>query len=154
MSKKAAQTKQYVCLIYAREEPTKFEGGLLGSINLERISFLVDGQGFLPKEPTAKASQNMKKLCESLCLPIKSETLYKSLLVIEVDASDSPIHEQMSWREIDEKDSSALGWRTVLYPLSVETGEECLGFFAAAKNDSLGGLYTVASIIPFMLSAK
>jgi hypothetical protein len=140
------------CLVFSREAPLKFTGGLLGPIDLHSISFLVDSKGHLLKEPAEKAEENIKNLCESMNYPLISIKLYKSLLVVEVDLSDNPIYEQMSWRDIKESDTTALGWRTVHYPTIADTTTECLGFSAAAKADSIGGLYTVATIIPFILT--
>jgi hypothetical protein len=140
------------CLVFARETPLKFTGGLLGSIDLHSISFLVDSKGHLLKEPSEKAEDNIKAICDGMNYPIISIKLYKTLLVVEVDLSENPIYEQMNWRDIKESDTTALAWRTIQYPTALGTTNECLGFSAAAKADNLGGLYTVATIIPFILT--
>lgn len=139
------------CLVFAKEEPLKFNG-LLGPIDLYSINFLVDSKGHLLKEPADKAEDNIKAICDGMNYPIISIKLYKSLLVVEVDLSDNPIYEQMNWRDIKETDTTALAWRTIHYPTTSGTVNECLGFSAAAKVDSLGGLYTVSTIIPFILT--
>jgi hypothetical protein len=139
------------CLVFAREAPLKFTGGLLGPIDMHSINFLVDSKGHLLKEPAERAEENIKAICDGMNYPIISINLYKSLLVVEVDLSDNPIYEQMNWRDIKETDTTSLAWRTIQYPTTAGTTNECLGFSAAAKTDSLGGLYTVATIIPFIL---
>jgi hypothetical protein len=73
------------------------------------------------------------------------------LLVVEVDQSQNPVHEQMSWRDIEPTNLTALGWRTIFYPCLANTVQECLGFSAAAQKDSLGGQHTVASILSLIL---
>jgi hypothetical protein len=147
----APPQKQISCLIFVKEEAKRFVGGLLGDIDMHRIHILVDSNGELLKEPSDKAEQNMRAICEGQELPVLSMKLHKQLLVVEVDQSMNPIHEQMSWRDIKPADKTALGWRTIFYPCLANTVQECLGFSAAAQKDSLGGQYTVASIIPLIL---
>jgi hypothetical protein len=147
-----SKQKITTCLVYSKETPLKFTGGLLGAIDLHNLSFLVDSKGNLFKEPSDKAETNVKNICESQEYPIVSMNLYKSLLVVEVDLTNNSIHEQMSWRDIKSDNKETLGWRTVKYPTMAGTLDECLGFSAAAKTDSLGGLYNVATIIPFILN--
>ena len=47
----------------------------------------------------------------------------------------------------------SLCWRTILWPTTSNTTDECLGFASIGKKDSLGGPYTVTNIMPFVLKS-
>jgi len=151
--KSTKQVKNVTCLIYTTEVPRKFDGKLLGHIDLHKIHILVDSTGNLLKEPMANAESKMRKFCESQDMSIINSTLHKpSLLVIEVDTTKNPVYEQTNWRDIQANDES-LCWRTILWPTTSNTTDECLGFASIGKKDSLGGPYTVTNIMPFVLKA-
>ncbi len=138
------------CIVYAFSPPRNFQGGILGAIDLYEVHLLLDGQGKILREQGTMAAveARMRKMLESQDMPILSVQAVGSTLWIQVDPANNPVHEQVSFREVD---GDALCWRTILYPCQAGTTKECLGFTAPAAKDSLGGQHTVASVMERLL---
>lgn len=142
------------CIIYAEDEPLIFKGGILGDIDLRRYHFLLEaGTTLLQEKGSAKQVENtIRNMLESQELPILSVKQTPGCLWFKVDVSKNPVEGQMQWREVAPTDKETLAWRTIQYPCSHGTKQECLGFAAPAQKDRLSKTQTVASVMSILLT--
>ena len=49
----------------------------------------------------------------------------------------TPLHEFTVWTDVPESDADTLAWRKIMYPCSVETNTECLGFTVVTRELNL-----------------
>jgi hypothetical protein len=145
---------QKKCIVYAMSPPRRFEGGLLGDIDLHEIHILVDINGhiFTESGTAILIEQRLRKLIEEVLeLNIISIQSVDDTLWIQVEISATTMSEQVSFRELTPDQKGALGWRTLFYPCQAGTTKECLGFSAPASKDSLGYDYTVQRLVTSLI---
>ena len=133
------------CIVYCKSPIKTYEGGILGDIDIHTYHFLVNDKGSIIREAGTITSvqTKMKTMLESQDMPVISVKQAKQFLLLEVDPTNNPIYEQVSYRD----NQPGLSWRTVLYPYAKGTKTDCLGFSVPANKDSLGYEYTVGSVI-------
>ena len=127
-------------LVYCQEPPKTFTGGLLGSIELHVIHLLLAGgktlieENYSGTDPVGWYTQCL----EDQGMTVQSSRLqtYKGQTIVwlQIDHSKLKIEEYTLWTEVEEGDMETLAWRTVWYPCSAETKQECLGLAVVAKE--------------------
>lgn len=133
------QTVYYI--VYSKA-PVKEYSGLLGTIDLQCVWFLLSGgktileEQYIGSDPIGWYTS----VLESQDMIVASSKIQKykghSYVWIEIDFEKTPIHEYTTWRDISENDTETLAWRPFWIPFEHGTTKECLGF-AVSNRDCL-----------------
>jgi hypothetical protein len=130
---------KYTYIIYVKE-PLKQFSGILGSIDLYKIHFLLVGGKYLIEETYTGADPVgwYKEILEQQEIYIQQDKQQKwkgnTVIWLEVDSSKTPINEFTSWKDLDPTDTETLAWKTIYYPCESGTSKECLGFAVSARE--------------------
>ena len=130
-------TVQY--LVYIREPPKSFSG-LLGPIQLNVVHLLLAGgktlieEDYSGSDPVGWYTECLQE--QGIFVEASKVQSYKGQTVIwlQVDGQKTNVAEFTAWTELAENDAETLAWRSIWYPWSTETNQECLGLAVVAKE--------------------
>ena len=138
---KAAKSR-YTFIIYTTPRKATFTG-ILGKFDLYTIQFLLAGGKYLieeeytGKDPAEWYAQTLKE--QDIIVISSKQQKFKGLnyVWLEVDPVETPLHEFTVWADVPESDTDTLAWRKIMYPCSVNTNTECLGFTVVTRELNL-----------------
>lgn len=153
-----------IFIVYAKR-PTQTRNGILGPIDLHSIQLLLAGGKYCIEEmydgtePEKWYTDILTEQGIYIQSSNKQNWKGRTIVWLEVDSEQTPIHEFTMWNDVEEHDVETLAWKTVCFPCTPGTNTECLGLAVPMqeincfpKSPKLS-LYTVLQTIVSMKQA-
>lgn len=153
-----------IFIVYAKR-PTQTRTGILGTIDVHCIQLLLAGgkycieEVYEGKDPEKWYSDILTEQGIHIQSSNKQSWKSRTIVWLEVDPEQTPIHEFTMWNDVADHDTETLAWKTVLFPCSQGTITECLGLAVPTQEINMFpktpklSLYTVLQAIMSMKQA-
>jgi hypothetical protein len=147
-----------IFIVYANR-PTQTRHGILGPIDVHCIQLLLAGGKYCIEEvyegndPIGWYTNILQE--QGIQIKGASQQTWKgrTLVWLEVDPEQTPIHEFTMWNDVPEHDIDTLAWKPVLFPCTPGTHTECLGLAVSTQEINMFpkqpklNLYTILQTI-------
>jgi hypothetical protein len=136
------QTIQYI--VYSKA-PVKQFTGILGTVDLQCVWFLLSGGKTLIEEtyegtdPVGWYKNVLEQQDMIVCSSKQQKYKGQTYIWLEIDYEKTPIQEFITWRDISATDKETLAWRPFWIPCDTGSSKECLGFAVRNRELSLQG---------------
>ncbi len=147
-----------IFIVYAKRPP-QTRTGILGPIDVHCVQLLLAGGKICIEESYDgdDPEQWYTTILTEQGIVIQSSRTQRwknrTLVWLEVDPEQTPIHEFTMWNDVPEDDNDTLAWKTVLFPCTPGTSTECLGLAVPTQEINLFtkasklSLYTILKTI-------